>query len=76
MSATAGLDCSAVEVQARILAAQYVAALARCCSAHANPAPPPPWPHAGFSAIVAGMLLFFAARKYTQPVYADIGGAC
>ncbi|KAI7835518.1 hypothetical protein COHA_010592 [Chlorella ohadii] len=27
----------------------------------------------GFSAVVAGMLLFFAARKYTQPVYADIG---
>ena len=30
---------------------------------------------AGFSAVVAGMLLLFAARKYTQPVFADIGGA-
>lgn len=25
--------------------------------------------------MVAGMLLLFAARKYTQPVFADIGGA-
>ncbi|PRW44865.1 integral membrane [Chlorella sorokiniana] len=27
----------------------------------------------GFSAVVAGMLLLFAVRKYTQPVFADIG---